>query len=74
MSDQKSYFHDLRDVEPGTWPINGIGGTTLYARGIGTIKIIRKLNGTTVCGEIKDVLYVPQLGVTLISIACIMHK
>ena len=71
MTDQRSYFDELREIEPGSWPINGIGGTTLHATGVGTINLIREAQGKCYHGEIKDVLYVPDLGVTLLSIASI---
>lgn len=74
MSGQRTYFHELEEVESGSWPISGIGGITLHAQGIGTIKIVRKINGQDIYGEIKDTLYVPNLGVTLVSIACITSK
>lgn len=71
MSDQRSFFHDMREIEPKSWPINGIGGTVLYAHGIGTVKMTRTVNGKRSDGDLKDVLFVPGLGVTLISIASI---
>ncbi len=71
MSDQRSYFHELNEVEPGSWLINGIGGTVMYAHGIGTIKLIWEVQGKQIQGKIKNVLYVPNLGVTLLSIASI---
>ncbi len=71
MSGQRASFHELIEVEPRSWPISDIGGTTLYAHGIGTINFVRKVDGETIHGSIKDVLYVPNLGVTLISIASI---
>lgn len=49
----------------------GIGGKLLHAVGIGTIKLTTCVNGANVNGELKNVLYVPELGVTLISIACL---
>jgi hypothetical protein len=71
MTDQRSYFYELQEIEPGTWPINGIGNTVLYAHGTGTIKVSRETRGNCYHGEIKDVLFVPNLGVTLLSIASI---
>lgn len=37
MSDERSYFQEMDVVEPKSRPINGIGGVTLYAHGIGNI-------------------------------------
>jgi hypothetical protein len=68
MCGELSYFSDLCDIPPNSWPINGIGGKILHAIGVGTIKITSFVNGISVEGELKNVLYVPDLGVTLISI------
>lgn len=43
----------------------------MYAHGIGTIKLIWEVQGKQIQGKIKNVLYVPNLGVTLLSIASI---
>jgi hypothetical protein len=69
MCGELSYFTELCDIPPNSWPINGIGGKILYAVGVGTIKMTSFVNGVSVEGELKNVLYVPDLGVTLISIA-----
>ena len=71
MTDQLSNFTSLRNIEPGTWAIEGIGGTKLFAHGIGDIRVSRTVNGEKQSGEIKDVLFVPGLSVNLISIACV---
>lgn len=72
MSGDRSLFQNLRDISPNSWPIHGIGGITLYARGVGTIKLLINSNdGEPTEGEIKDVLYVPDLGVNLVSIVCL---
>ena len=74
MSGERSYFHELTALDPDCWPVNGIGETTLHAHGIGTIKIVRKVDGRSIYGTIKDVLFVPDLGVTLLSIASITNN
>jgi hypothetical protein len=74
MTDQLSNFTSLRNIEPGTWAIEGIGGTKLFAHGIGDIRVSRTVNGEKQSGEIKDVLYVPGLSVNLISIACVTEN
>jgi hypothetical protein len=71
MSGERSFFTELSDISPVSWPINGIGGKLLHAVGIGTIKLTTSVNGANVNGELKNALYVPGLGVTLISIACL---
>jgi hypothetical protein len=57
-------FTDLRFIPDNSWPVNGIGGTVLYARGIGTMR----LGDSPTFSEVHDVLFVPGLGVNLISI------
>ena len=71
MCGEFSYFSDLIDIPPHSWPISGIGGKILHAIGVGTIKMTSFVNGSSVEGELKNVLYVPDLGVTLISVACL---
>jgi hypothetical protein len=71
MSGVHSYFQELRDIPPNSWPINGIGGTVLHAKGVGTIKLSSHVHGETINGNLKDVLYVPGLGVNLISVVCL---
>jgi hypothetical protein len=68
MSDQRSNFSSFKEINPGTWKVNGIGGTELFALGIGTVSIVSHLHGKTQLGEFKDVLYVPKLGTNLFSI------
>jgi GAG-pre-integrase domain len=74
MSDQRSYFQEMHDVDPENWPVNGIGGTVLHGQGIGTIKLIREHRGKCFHGEIKNVLFVPDLGMTLLSIGSITEN
>jgi hypothetical protein len=71
MSDQKHYFSRLHHIEPGTWSVGGIGGKKLFAHGIGDIEVEMMSNGEKQTGTIKDALYVPNLNVNLISVACI---
>jgi hypothetical protein len=69
MSGERSFFTELSGISPGSWPINCIGGKLPHAVGMGTIKLTTSVNGANVNGELKNALYVPGLGVTLISIA-----
>jgi hypothetical protein len=71
MCGELSYFSDLINIPPLSWPINGIGGKILHAIGVGTIKMTSFVNGSSVEGELKNVLYVPDLGVTLMSVTCL---
>lgn len=74
MSDQKQYFANLHHIEPGTWSVGGIGGKKMFAHGIGDIKVEMITNGEKQTGIIKDALYVPNLNVNLISVACITEN
>jgi hypothetical protein len=37
MTEKNSNFSSIRNIAPGTWLIKGIGGTKLFAHGIGDI-------------------------------------
>jgi hypothetical protein len=71
MSGDESMLTDLRIIPDNSWPVNGIGGTVLYARGIGTMRLVRHVGDSSTYGEVKEVLFVPGLGVNLISIGCL---
>ena len=71
MCGVREYFADLQDIAPGSWPVNGIGGTVLHAHGVGTIQLCTHVHDDFIHGELKNVLYVPGLGVNLISIVCL---
>lgn len=74
MSDQRSFFTNFRPIAKLERPIDGIGGAKLYARGIGDIAVSRRANGIKIDGWLRDVLYVPQLTVNLVSIGCITEN
>ena len=74
MSDQRSFFTNFRPIAKLERPIDGIGGAKLYAHGIGDIAVSRKANGIKIDGWLRDVLYVPQLTVNLVSIGCITEN
>jgi hypothetical protein len=60
MCGELSYFSNLCDIPPNSWPINGIVGKILRAIGVGTIKMTSFVNETSIDGELKKVLYVPD--------------
>ena len=68
MTGQRSFFTTYREIPPGTWKVNGIGGVELLAKGIGFIDITAVVNGGKLCGELREVLYVPGIGASLFSI------
>lgn len=71
MSDERGFFINYRDIRSNSRPVDGIGGTKLFAHGIGDIEVTRSIDGKIQTGRITDVLFVPKLTVNLISIACI---
>ena len=76
MTDQRQFF-DEREFSPidhGVWPVQGIGGKKLFARGRGNISIQTRVNGEFRTGTIYDVLYVPNLGVNLLSIPALTSR
>ena len=48
--------------------MNGVDNTTLRATGVGTVPIHSYVNEKVLKGELKEVLYVPEMGVNLYSI------
>ena len=68
MCGVREYFAYLHDITPGSWPVEG---TVLHAHGVGTIQLCTHVHADFIHGELKNVLYVPGLGVNLISIVCL---
>lgn len=68
MTDQKSFFTTFKELETGKWSVTGIGGTQLQALGIGDINVTSHVDGKTLSGTLKEVLYVPGIGTNLFSI------
>lgn len=68
MTDQRSFFSKFKEIQHGSWVVNGIGGSELLALGIGTVPIYSYVHGERKLGEFKDVLFVPNLGTSLYSI------
>lgn len=73
MTDQRRFFTkgDFKKLDHGTWPVRGIGGKQLFARGHGNIAIRTRVNGEWKDGIIYDALFVPHLGVNLLSIPAV---
>jgi hypothetical protein len=68
MTEQRSFFTTYREIPPGTWKVNGIGGVVLSALGIGTIEVTALVDGEPVYGELHEVLHVPWFGPSFFSI------
>ena len=74
MSDQRWLFKNYTAIPPGSWEINGIGDTRIQAEGYGDVQLVSTVAGQKQNGDLKNVLYVPGLGVNLISIGCITEN
>jgi hypothetical protein len=71
MSGQRSFFRNFVPVKHNTCVVNGIGGSRLQVHGHGEILFTATVNGSTHSLSIKMVLYVPDLGTNLLSIAAV---
>lgn len=69
MCHNKSLMHNFTSIPELSRAISGIGGITLYALGQGDIHVVTTVDGTTQTGVLNNVLYVPDLGTNLLSIA-----
>jgi hypothetical protein len=45
MTDKRSFFTTFKEIPPGAWNVNGIGGIELEARGIGNINVTTFIEG-----------------------------
>ena len=68
MTDQRQLLMDYETIKPGTWSVSGIGGTNLSVHGRGNVPIITEIKGKESDFIIKNVLYVPGIGINLFSI------
>jgi hypothetical protein len=68
MTDKRSFFTTFKEIPPGVWKVNGIGGVQLEARGIGNINVTTFIEGEETRGTFQDVLFVPNLSVNLFSV------
>lgn len=71
MSGQRSLFRNFVPVKSNTWLVNGIGGTRLQVLGHGQIVFKAKVNGSEHSVSVSLVLYVPNIGTNLLSIAAV---
>jgi hypothetical protein len=71
MTNQRKFFKSFSLVEANTWFVKGIGGTQLAVHGYGSIEFTALVDGAKRIALIETVLYVPDLGVNLLSIATI---
>jgi transposase InsO family protein len=73
MSDQRDDFFDFKPIKPGKWLVKGIGADSapLNALGRGSIKVQLTANGKHTEAMVNQVLFVPNLGASLLSIATV---
>lgn len=71
MSDQRSFFCTFKPVLSDSWTVSGIGSTRLFVREYGNIEIVVSVGTIKRIVTIESVLYVPNLGTNLISIAAV---
>lgn len=71
MTDQRSFFRSFTPISHGTWTVKGIGSSRLYVPGRGTIDFLTTVSGAKNTYVVEDVLYVPGLGTSLLSIAAV---
>ena len=71
VTDQKSVLNNYVNVPVGSWIIEGIRGATATVHGYGDVLFEAKIAGTLRTGLIRKVLYVPDIGVNLISIGTV---
>lgn len=68
MTDQRSTLWNFEPVVANSWSVEGIGGVKLFVHGKWDIHLTSKVNGKTLRGTIREVLYVPDIGTNLFSI------
>jgi hypothetical protein len=73
MCHQRHLFSHFKEILPGTKWINGIGQDRVEVLGIGNVSITPIINGDTRPFTLRDVLYAPQIGVNLVSVAALTN-
>jgi hypothetical protein len=64
------FFSNYQSVNNGSWPVKGVGhnNNMLKAKGMGDVLIQTNVNEEWHSGILKNVLFVPDLGVNLFSV------
>lgn len=65
----KCFFHNLHEFAAGdtSHPISGVGGTVVFATGVGTVRLPVSIQGHQFTLTLRNVLLCPQLGANLMS-------
>jgi hypothetical protein len=69
MTDQRNSISNFTEVPPGSWSVRGIGDSNYPVQGYGDVNIWATINGQQKASVLKNVLYVPNIGTNLFSIA-----
>jgi hypothetical protein len=73
MSGNEKLFSKLQKVT-NSWTVKGVGEKRLYVKGIGDVCFKTYAGKKPFTGILKNVLYVPNLGVNLLSIGTATEK
>ena len=72
LSHRKQDFISIRPYTGGV--IQGIGGSTIQPKGVGTVKLGCNIRGRRVIMLLSDTLFCPDAGINLISVSQLMSK
>ena len=67
-------FRNFKEFQPGSRWMGGIGNFRADVLGQGDVDILTFVNGTSVHRTIRDVLYAPDIGISLLSVGVIAEN
>jgi hypothetical protein len=71
MKDKRLFFTTFKEILPGAWNVNVIGGIELEERDIGNINVTTFIEGEETKETFQDVLFVPNLSVNFFSVGSV---
>ena len=75
MTDQRQAFSDYEPfLSPSSYSVKSKRGAKLFANGQGSVNIFKTVSGVRHKATMKNVLFVPNLGASLISITAAMNN
>ena len=74
MCDQRWMLENFVAIIPGSWEVSGIGDSKVQALGHGDVPIDVQKGDETRPGTIRNVLYVPGLGINLLSVGSVTDQ